>query len=117
VTAIDPTDPLAPTLPGLDAPAADAGRLELAVRSTIAAVDAAGLLRPRDAATCELALTLARTVAIGVASRRSTGAAMAARELRETLELLPADPDGPSDGGEWERLAAEMAALDANAAD
>jgi hypothetical protein len=104
-------DPFVPSLPGLSYGQPDPnapGPLELAVRRTIAAHGAAGLLTERDAATCELALTLARTVQIGVISRRSTGAAMAARELRETLATLSKPAENAADVDAWERLAAEL---------
>lgn len=107
----DPTDPLADTLPGMD-PDPAAGKilsaLERSVEQTIVAYSDAGLLRPIDAATAQLAREMATTVTIGIRSRRSTGAALAARELRETLAMLPQPPDVDPDGDEWSQLAADL---------
>jgi hypothetical protein len=104
-------DPFVPSLLGLSfgQPDPDApGRLELAVARSIAAYDAAGLLTDRDAAAVELCQELARTAQVGVIARRSTGAAMAARELRETLAMLPKPPEGSGDADVWEHLAVEL---------
>lgn len=107
-------NPLADPLPGLgDAPALTSD-LEGAVRRTIAAIDAAGQLSERDAATCQLAIELSRVVQLGITSRRSTGAAMAARELRDTLLMLP-QPEASPGGTEWDDLARRLAEADDHA--
>lgn len=86
----------APTLPGL----ADDGRphppLVAAVRRTLAALDQAGLLGEQHSALMAQAEFLAESLAT---SARGRGASLAllARELRETLALLPAIPEAPAD--------------------
>jgi hypothetical protein len=104
-------DPLADPLPGLGESPSVTSDLEASVRRTIAAIDAAGLLTERDAATCQLAIELARVVQLGVASRRSTGAAMAARELRDTLLMLPQPEQTPA-GQEWDALVRKLVEAD-----
>lgn len=107
----DVSDPMADTLPGLDPQPAVTrlrDKLEQSVEDTIEAYREAGLLRPIDAATAELARQMAVTVAIGVRSRRSTGAALAARELRETLAMLPQPPEVDPNGDEWTQLASDL---------
>jgi hypothetical protein len=79
-------------LPGLELNAANgatASALRRAVIETISALHQANLLEPRHAAMCQLALELADAVAAGTRSGRASAAAMAAGQLRETLEALP----------------------------
>lgn len=109
MTDPNPSDPIAPALPGLDPPAAPVSALERAVERTLSALEADGLLVERHAAIAELCRTMARTVAIGVLSRRSTGAAMAAAELRQALAMLPEREAGAGDTDAWDALAAELA--------
>lgn len=78
-----------PTLPGLtDGDGSTRPPLVESVRRTFAALDAAGLLREEHAAPMELALYLADLLAYARVSRGAS-VAMLARELRETLALLP----------------------------
>jgi hypothetical protein len=77
------------------------------VRRTIAAVDTAGLLAERDAATCQLALELVAAVDAGIARGRGSAAAMAARELRETLMMLP-QPESDADAERWQQLVDQL---------
>lgn len=91
------------TLPGLELGAENGGKsgvLRRAVEATITALHAENLLQPRHAALCQLALTLADAVAVGTRSGRASAAAMAAAQLRETLQALPE----PSQAGVAERF-------------
>jgi peroxiredoxin family protein len=67
----------------------EASAMRKAVVATIEALQDAGLLQPRHVAMCQLALELADSVAAGRRSGRASAAAMASRELRETLLALP----------------------------
>jgi len=81
-----------PELPGLELDPENGAKpsaLRLAVVATIAALQSDGLLEPRHAAYCQLALELADTVAAGRRGGRASAAAMAAAQLRETLDSLP----------------------------
>lgn len=103
-----PPDP--EPLPGMEDPQGPTSELEQAVRRTLRALRDQDLLEPRHAGTMELALVLARAVDAGVRSRRASAAAMAARELRETLAMLPEPEATPSDA--WDQLVEEL--LDAS---
>jgi len=116
VTTPNPADPMADQLPGFEPPAPPRSRIEQAVEDTISAYKDANLLRPLDAATAELARYMAHTIEIGVRSRRSTGAALAARELRETLAMLPQPPESNGNRSAWEQLVNDMAAAAERAA-
>lgn len=94
MTKPNPADPIAEPLPGVDVPTGPESKIRAAVRRTIRAVEDEGLLRERDAAACALALELATAVDAGVARRSSSGVALAARELRETIDSLPKPPEG-----------------------
>lgn len=109
MTAVDPRDPMAPALPGIDPPPGPVTPLEAAVDRTLAALNEAGLLSERHAGICELCRVMAKTVSIGVASRRSSGAALAAKELREALAMLPEPPAGDAAGDEWDALSRRLA--------
>lgn len=63
--------------------------LRTAVVATLEALTVQGLLEPRHAAMCQLALELADSVTAGRRSGRASAAAMAAAQLRETLLALP----------------------------
>ncbi len=108
MTSPDPSDPIAPALPGIDPPRGPSSPLEKAVDRTLTALAASGLLEERHAGICELCRVMAQTVSIGVASRRSSGAALAAKELREALAMLPAPPEGNGAMDEWEALARKL---------
>lgn len=66
-----------------------ASALRTAVIETISALHQENLLQPRHAAMCQLALELADAVAAGRRAGRASAVAMAAAQLRETLEALP----------------------------
>ena len=73
--------------------------LVVAVRRTLAALDADGLLGERHAAMMATALFLAD--ALGTSARgRGASLALLARELRETLALLP-EPVSNDDDDAW----------------
>lgn len=91
-------DDYTPVLPGLEMPTRLQAEMVGAVRSTFAALDEAGLLEPRHAALMQLCLELADSVAAAKVSRRATAVALAARELRETLALLPVPEVVENDG-------------------
>lgn len=76
-------------LPGMSRLTDPSGRCVAAVEATLAALHAADLLEPRHAATAQLCLELALAVEHGLASRRASAVALAARELREALASLP----------------------------
>lgn len=81
----------AATLPGLEleAPGSQASALRRSVQRTIDALDEKGLLDPAHEALCQLALELADAVAAGRRAGRASAVAMAAAQLRETLQALP----------------------------
>ena len=95
-------DDYTPILPGLDVPNRLEPALLSALRTTFAALDADGLLEPRHAALMQLCTELAESVANAKVSRRATAVALAARELRETLALLPEPAVSEDDG--WKGL-------------
>lgn len=95
-------DDYTPVLPGLELPTTLVAPLDAAVRRTFAALAAEGLLEDRHAALMQLCLDLADSVANAKVSRRATAVALAARELRETLAMLP-EPEVTVDDG-WAEL-------------
>jgi len=107
-------------LPGLEPPTPTDPPLVVAARRTIAAVEASGLLRERDALTCALILDLADAVAKGTRGGRASATAMAAAQLLQAIDRLPTPPEGGGDGDDPYSLlakdlrdAAERAGLDA----
>ena len=81
-----------PTLPGLSLDpegGAPSSPLREAVKVTLDALRADGLLEPRHAAMAQLALELADSVTKGNRSGRASAAAMAAAQLLATLLALP----------------------------
>lgn len=95
-------------LPGLgDAPAGET-ELETAVRRSLAALDAAGLLQETHAMAMQLVLDLARAVGIGTRNGRASAAAMAAAQLREAWSLLPELDMASGQMDEWEKLAKDL---------
>lgn len=108
MTTPNPADPMAPALPGIDPPAAPQSDLEKAVDRTLRELYTSGLITERHAGIAELCRVMARTVSIGVQSRRSSGAALAAKELREALAMLPTPPEGTGAVDEWEALARKL---------
>jgi hypothetical protein len=109
VTAADDDDQAALALPGLDDPTPAGGltALETAARRSLAALQASGLLEDRHAVTMQLVLDLARSVGRASAKGQAAAAAMAAAQLREAWALLP-QPDGGSEGDEWDELARDL---------
>jgi hypothetical protein len=87
------TTPDQPTLAGLELESreelGEPGSMRVAVVATIQAMQDEGLIQPRHVALCQLALELADSVTAGRRSGRASAAAMASRELRETLLALP----------------------------
>lgn len=95
-------------LPGLQDQPGGVTELETAVRRSLAALDAEGLLTEVHAMPMQLVLDLARAVGLGTRSGRASAAALAAAQLREAWALLPAlDPSG-SQGDEWDALAIKL---------
>lgn len=86
-----------PMLPGMSEITQPSGRIVPAVEATLQALIDDGLLEPRHTAAAQLALELALAVEHGIASRRASAAALAARELRETLATLPEPAETPDD--------------------
>lgn len=90
-----PTEQGSLPLPGLEPPVddptgGDAGRLALAVRRSIRALDNAGLIHEVDAARLQLALELADIIEIKKATRRMSTVGNDARVLVDLLDkLLP----------------------------
>lgn len=110
-TAADWTpDDQALPLPGLEDDRDQDSALERAVRRTIRALDAQGLLTEIHAARCQLLLDLARGYARSTAGGKVTVAASAvAGQIQALLESLPE----PVEGGEqdaWSQLVAEFRA-------
>lgn len=78
-----------PTLPGLDSPRPDATPMEQAARDTITRLRDEGRLTDQHQVPAQLVIDLARAVGISAEAGKAAGMAMAARELREALLLLP----------------------------
>lgn len=95
-----------PTLAGLELESRDTlgeeSPMRAAVRATIEALRADNLLEPRHVGLAQLALELADAVTSGKRSGRASAAAMASRELRETLLSLPS----PEQAGQVEAFTA-----------
>ena len=110
-TAAGPAEfaPAEEALPGLEAPARSASRLELAARRTIKALRAEGLLTERHAVLCQLMLDLAEVIDAGRRNGKASAAAMAAAQLTAAYELMvPDDEPGGDENSEWSRLVAEL---------
>lgn len=102
MTKPDPYDPLAEALPGLAlTTSSPAGKMVQSVRATLDALAEENLLRPEHAALAQLALQLAAAVEAATLSRRGSAVAMAARELREVLAVLP-QPEVTTGPSTWE---------------
>lgn len=91
---------------------AKTGALRLAVVATIQALHDEKLLEPRHAAMCQLALEMADAVTAGARGGRASAAAMAAAQLRETLEALP-EPSSAGVQEKFEKWVEDMAKEDA----
>lgn len=94
------------TFPGLDStvqPAGGVSAMERAAGATLTELRDAGLLRPEHALHVQLVMELARAVGTGARSGRASAVAMAAKQLTETMALLPMpDPeDTPAGGADW----------------
>lgn len=102
-----------PSLPGLTLPgdAAPTSGLVAAATTTLRVLDDKGLLRPEDALTVQLVLDLAAAVAAGVQSKRASAVALAARELREAMALLP-QTEAPTGPDTFEALAQMLATVE-----
>lgn len=96
-------------LPGLaDQAGGQVTELETAVRRSLAALDAAGLLHETHAMAMQLVLDLARAVGLGTRSGRASAAALAAAQLREAWALLPTLDMTTGQADEWEKLATDL---------
>lgn len=78
-----------PFLPGLEPPEAGATRLERAAHEQIQHLRDAGLLTSDHAIAVQLVLDLSRAIGISARNGRASAMALAAKELREALALLP----------------------------
>lgn len=106
----------APMLPGLELEpgyGTASGALRNSVVETIKALHEDGLLQPRHAAQCQLALELADAVTAGTRSGRASAVAMAAAQLRETLLSLPQPKEGTLEDKFTDWIAALNSAADA----
>lgn len=100
------------TLPGLELDGDQVGptsALRRAVTETLAELSALGLLERRHVGMAQLALELADAVTKGNRAGRASAAAMAAAQLREVLQALPAPAPGTL-LQEFESFRAELAA-------
>jgi hypothetical protein len=70
--------------------------MQRAAEAQLEALDAAGLLTPRHAVIVALVRELSTVIGLSARNGRGSAMAMAAKELREALALLPDDP-GPED--------------------
>lgn len=78
-----------PPLDGLGDIRADQTPMEAAARRQLAQLRADGKLTDQHIIVEQLVLDLARAIGESAAKGRAAGVALAARELREALELLP----------------------------
>lgn len=78
-----------PELPGLGNIRPDADRLERAAMSLLEQLRAKDLIQPEHVLLEQIILDLSRAVGISAQSGKAAGMAMAAKELREYLALLP----------------------------
>lgn len=85
-----------PTLPGLEPVRAGSSAIERAAHRQLTALQARGLLRDDHAIVVALIGELASVVGQSATRGRGSAVAMAAKELREAMALLPTDP-GPQD--------------------
>lgn len=92
-------------IPGLVIPDAFAGMgagahgpMAKAARVTLEALRDAGSLEPRHSVLVQLVLSMAQAVDRGVTSGRASAAAMAAKQLLETMLVLDPPPEGPTAG-------------------
>lgn len=90
----------------------ETGALRKSVIDTIKALSDEGLLQPRHAAQCQLALELADAVTAGTRAGRASAVAMASAQLRETLLTLPQ----PKEGSEMDKFNEWVRSLNAAAA-
>lgn len=94
-------------LPGLERPKAGVTDLELAARRSLDALARANLLNESHSLPMALILDLARAVAHGTATGKASAAALAAAQLREAWQLLPAMEQAPAED-EWTQLARQL---------
>lgn len=78
-----------PELPGLGTIRPDADRLEKAARALLEQLREKGLIQAEHVLLEQIILDLSRAVGISAQSGKAAGMAMAAKELREYLALLP----------------------------
>lgn len=95
----DNHDGWTPTLPGVAMPELGRSHIEASATATLAALDAAGLLRPEHALVCQVVLELARTVGRGLQAGKVTVAtATLSKHLLEAIDKLPALAATPAGG-------------------
>lgn len=78
-----------PTLPGMAPGRPDRTATEVAAQSILDRLRNEGQLKAEHALIAQLVLDLARAVGISADKGRASGVALAARELREAIALLP----------------------------
>lgn len=86
-----------PTFDGLSLPKEKPSSLEIAAKTSLAALDAAGLLSNREAVIVQLVLDLAKVTGRAAAAGQAAAAALAAKQLMEALERLPSAPAEAAD--------------------
>lgn len=87
---------LEPFLPGMASLEPAATPMERAARLQIASLRDRGMLTADHAIVVQLVLDLARAIGLSAGKGRASALAMAAKELREAVALLPGD--GADDG-------------------
>lgn len=81
--------------------------LEREVRSSLAALRAAGRLEPADAGVSQLAIELSRAIAAGARSGRASAVALASAQLLACFDRLN-PPDEGGDGDDFDRWRAYL---------
>lgn len=99
------TDPQ-PTLPGLEPLTPHASSLERAAAAQLAYLEGQRLLGPQHALVVSLVREAAKVAGAAAQGGKGAAFALASKELREALALLPvaAGPEDP-----WDRLQRELA--------
>lgn len=101
-----------PTLPGMEPLSPHATPLETAAHAQLAYLEAEGLLGPHHALTVALVRQAAQVCGAAAMAGRGSAFALAAKELREAMALLP-EAAGPADP--FEALVDEMREAEAAA--
>lgn len=93
-----------PPLPGLDAVDIPASPAETAAHRLLTWYNAQGLLTEQHVLLCQMILDLARAMGISATKGRAAGTALAAKQLLDALDRLPAG------GDEFAKIMAELTA-------